>query len=212
MNLQRFCLTVLFTAFALLSFSQSDSIGHISGSLNLKSSYNSSLIYPGARLGVEYGIKQISPAMYGSSAEKRNFFKDRFISANISWYHHPNFHDNFYLTAGWTTRKTKSTGFFTEFSPEIGLSRTFLGGTTYQIDNHGVVSIKKLAGYFYALLSVGGGVGYDFSKIKHKPFMLFCKFNLLAMYPYNSTIYLRPAIEIGLIYKLPHFHKLKPKE
>ena len=74
MNLQRFCLTVLFTTMTLLSFSQSDSLSYVSGSLNLKSSFNSSLIYPGARLGVEYQIKEINPAKSGGSAEKRNFF------------------------------------------------------------------------------------------------------------------------------------------
>jgi len=211
MNLQRFCLTVLFASGALLGFSQIDGLGDIPGSFNLKSSCNSSLIYPGARFGTEYLIKKIDLAKSARSGKEKIIFKERLISANVSWYHHPNFHDNFYLTAGWTMRRTNKTGFFTEFSPEIGLSRTFLGGTTYKVDNTGNVSIKKFAGYYYALLSVGGGVGYDFSKIKHKPFMLFYKFNLLSMYPYNSTIYLRPAMEIGLIYKLSHFQKSKPK-
>ena len=45
-------------------------------------------------------------------------------------------------------RRTKSRGFLTEFSPEVGLSRTFLGGTTYKVDDNGNVTIKKLAGYY----------------------------------------------------------------
>jgi len=108
-------------------------------------------------------------------------------------------------------RRTKANGLFTEFSPEAGLSRTFLGGTTYQVDNSGDVTIKKHAGYYYALVSAGVGIGYDFSKIKHKPFLIFAKLNMLMMFPYNSTIYLRPAAEIGLIYKPMNFISLKVK-
>ena len=108
-------------------------------------------------------------------------------------------------------RRTKSNGFLTEFSPEVGLSRTFLGGTTYQVDDNGNVSIKKYAGYYYALVSVGGGIGYDFSITKRKPFSVFSKFNVLMMFPYNSTIYLRPVMEIGLIYKPINFLSLKVK-
>jgi len=211
MNFRKFCLTVLLLTVVLYCFAQSDSPGRFSDSLNLKSSFNSSLIYPGARFGIEYQVKSINLSNTKKSGKKRDFVKERFVSANLSWYHHANFHDNFYLTAGWTMRRTKSTGFFTEFSPEIGLSRTFLGGTTYKVDNTGNVSVVRLAGYYYALLSIGGGVGYDFSKIRHKPFMLFYKFNLLSLYPYNSTIYLRPAMEIGVIYKLHFFHHVKSK-
>ena len=133
------------------------------------------------------------------------------MTANLSWYHHPAFHDNCYLTVGWTMRRTKLNGFVTEFSPEVGLSRTFPGGTTYQVDNYGNVTIKKSAGYLYALISIGGGIGYDFSKTKQKPFLIFSKFNVLMMFPYNSTIYLRPVMEFGLIYKPLDFLSLKVK-
>ena len=41
--------------------------------------------------------------------------------------------------------------------------------------------------------------------------MLFYKLNLLSMYPYNTTIYLRPAMEFGIIYKLHYSHNVKSK-
>jgi len=215
MNIQKIGLALIFSAFSVSCFSQSvDSVKIEKKSSNLKLSYNSSLIYPGARFGAEFPIKTTYKAKFKKSGKEKDFVKDRFISANISWYHHPYFHDNLYLTAGWTMRRTKSTGFLTEFSPEIGLSRTFLGGTTYKVDNNGNVTIEKFAGYYYAFVSIGGGVGYDFSNTKKtelKPFIVFCKFNILSMFPYNSTIYLRPAMEIGLIYKPSNFLPLKVK-
>lgn len=214
MSIQKFCLTLLFIASSIFCFSQSvDSVRIEKKSSNLKLSYNSSLLYPGTRFGVEMPERTIYLTKTKKSGKKREFVKDRFVTANLSWYHHPTFHDNYYLTAGWTMRRTKLNGFVTEFSPEVGLSRTFLGGTTYIVDNNGNVTIVKAAGYFYALISIGGGIGYDFSKTKQKPFLVFSKCNILMMFPYNSTIYLRPVFEIGLIYKPLNFlcSKVKTK-
>jgi len=206
MKIQKFCLTIAILAYTTFCFAQSvDSVSIVRKSSNLVLSYNSSLIYPGARMGVEFPVKTIYITSINRSGKRRDFTKDRFVTSNISWYHHPAYHDNLYFTAGWTMRRTKAKGFFTEFSPEVGISRTFTGGTTYQVDNNGNVTRKRLAGYYYALISVGGGIGYDFSKTRQKPFLIFSKFNILMMFPYNSTIYLRPAIEIGLIYKPSNF-------
>jgi hypothetical protein len=174
-------------------------------------SYSGSIIYPGAQFGFEFPVTSTEVIIQKKTGIQKEVAKDRYITTQMSWYHHPAFHNNIYLTAGWTMRRTRSTGFFTEFSPEIGISRTFLGGTTYLVDENEAVTIKKHAGYFYALVSVGGGIGYDFSKTKQKPFSVFSKLNLLAMFPYNSSIYLRPTLEIGLIYKPAYFIPLKVK-
>jgi hypothetical protein len=212
MNSLKFSLTLIISSFSVLCFSQSaDSVRVEKKSSNLSVSYNSSIIYPGARFGVELPVETISITKTKKSGKTKDFVEDRFVTANLSWYHHPTFHDNCYLTVGWTMRRTKQSGFVTEFSPEIGLSRTFLGGTTYKVDDSGNVTIKKEAGYYYALISVGGGIGYDFSKTKHKPLLIFSKCNVLMMFPYNSTIYLRPAIELGLVYKPQNFLCMKVK-
>ena len=212
-NTFKLLLTLFLSALSPACFAQNDCQEHMPGnSINLKTAYNSSLIYPGARFGVEFPVKTFGSGMLNVSLEKKEKVKESFITANLSWYHHPYFHDNLYLTAGWTIRKTKPTGFFTEFSPEIGVSRTFIGGTTYKVDEAGNVSREKFAGYFYPLISVGGGLGYDFSIIKLKPLMLFYKMNLITMYPYNSTVYLRPAMELGVIYKLKGNHLSKTRQ
>jgi len=212
MRFLKLYLVLLISSCSIHCFSQSaDSVWVEKKSSNLSSSYISSLIYPGARLGVELPVNTIYISKIRKSGKTRVFTKDRFVTANLSWYHHPAFHDNVYLSVGWTMRRTKSNGFMTEFSPEVGLSRTFLAGTTYRVDDNGNVSIKKRAGYYYTLFSVGGGIGYDFSITQRKPFSIFSKFNVLMMFPYNSTIYLRPVVEIGLIYKPFGFLSLKVK-
>ena len=212
MKILKFYLILVISSFTIPCFSKSiDSVWVEKKSSNLSSSYISSLIYPGARLGVELPVNTINISKIRKSGKTKDFTKDRFVTGNLSWYHHPAFHDNVYISAGWTMRRTKSNGFLTGFSPEVGLSRTFLGGTTYKVDDNGNVSIKKCVGYYYALVSVGGGIGYDFSKTKLRPFSIFSKFNVLMMFPYNSTIYLRPVLEIGLIYKPSDFLSFKVK-
>jgi hypothetical protein len=167
-----------------LCYAQEDSITKLPcNHYNLKLSYLSSVIYPGASAGIEFPVK-----------------KGRFISANLNWYHHPDFHDNVYLTAEWEMRRTSRNGIISEFSFGPGFSRTFLGGTTYRMNESGEISVVKLAGYNYALITIGGGFGIDLSEKKKIPFLAVVKMNLISMFPYNSTIYFRPVMELGIRY------------
>ena len=194
-------ISILALLYCSLCQAQCDSINHSSANrFNLKLSYNSSLIYPGMSTGIEYTLNQINERVLKNQKLVRNFKKERFISGNLNWYHHPDFHDNLYLTAEWVMRRTRYTGFISEFSVGPGFSRTFLGGTTYKVDDAGNISVIKLAGYNYALFTIGGGFGYDFSMVKHLPFSTVAKLNIISMFPYNSTIYFRPVLEFGIRY------------
>lgn len=163
-----------------------------------KLSYVSSIIYPGISTGAEIPLIQ----KYKELLKKSNprYFKERFVTGNLNWYHHPGFHDNLYLTTEWVLRRTRYRGFISEFSLGPGFSRTFLGGTTYKVNDNGDVSIIKLAGYNYAMITIGGGIGYNFSMHKNLPVSSFAKMNLITMFPYNSTIYFRPVFELGVRY------------
>ena len=168
--------------------------------INLKLSYNSSLIYPGISAGIEYPVNPFIKSGFLRQHKNKSVIIERFISGNLNWYHHPGFHDNLYLTAEWVMRRTSMRGFISDFSFGPGYSRTFLGGTTYKVNDYGDISVIKLAGYNYALITIGGGLGYDFSTKKQLPFSALARMNLLSMFPYNSTIYLRPVMEFGIRY------------
>ncbi len=170
---------------------------------NLRMSYNSTIIYPGMSLGMEFPLKNESMQVFKGGQLKKSYNKERLLTGNLNWYHHPFFHDNLYLTAEWVMRRTKSTGFVSECSVGPGYSRTFLGGTTYKVDNTGNITVVRAAGYNYALITIGGGFGYDFSVVKHLPFSAVATMNVISMFPYNSTIYVRPVLEFGVRYKLP---------
>jgi hypothetical protein len=206
MKFKRILFGIVLLLFTRVVFPQSDSL--ISNNLissNLKISYNSSLIYPGARIGIEVPVYSINLTKYNNSPNPKQIKKERFVTSNAGWYHHPGFHDNFYLTAEWEMRRTNKSGFFTEFSIGPGYSRTFNGGTTYRVDNNGNANIIKSAGYSYALIISGGGFGFDFSKKEGAPFLVFYKYEMLTMFPYNSTLYFRPVMELGIIYKPARF-------
>ena len=199
--------------YCTLCQAQSDTINDSSSRcINLNLSYNSSLIYPGITMGAEFPLYHINVQVLKNQKVVRFYTRGRFITGNLNWYHHPYFHDNLYLTAEWLMRRTKNSGFISEFSAGPGFSRTFLGGTTYRVDNNGNISVVRLAGYNYALITFGGGFGYDFSMKKHLPFSAIAKMNIISMFPYNSTIYLRPAIEMGVIYRPACFLQVKVKK
>lgn len=213
MEFRRFLIisALLFPAF--LSYSQTDSLaGTNYVSSNISFAFNGSLIYPGLRTGIEIPVYTVCLTSGGNSENSKSVIKNRFAAIDAGWYHHPDFHDNLYFTTEWRMRRTRKGGFFLEFSPGIGYSRTFLGGTTYVVNKYGEVKIDRLAGYNYALVTVGGGAGYSFSEKKGIPLSAYYRFNVLLMFPYNSTMYFRPAMELGLIFKPAKFIPVRIKK
>lgn len=208
-NKKKFRRTLVGSLFLLLplhGFTQTDSlISRIEISSNLMISFNSSLVYPGIRFGVEIPVNSLILTKIINKGREKSIIKDRFVSVNSGWYHHPDFHDNLYFTGEWTMRRTYKDGLFTDCRFGSGYSRTFLGSTTYQVDKNGMTHIIKSAGYNYVLIMAGAGLGFDFSKKEGIPLSAFSRFDILSMFPYNSTIYFRPSMELGLIYKPENF-------
>jgi hypothetical protein len=197
---------LLFFVASQPTFSQTDSIaGKKYISSNILFAFNSSIIYLGLKIGIEIPAYSVYVVKKENRTKAKSFSKDRYFSIVSSWYHQPEFHDNIYVTAEWTMRRTNDKGLFTEFTSGPGYSRTFLGGTTYEVDNSGNVKIIKSAGYNYAMIIIGGGLGYDFSRSYGKPISVFYKLELLTMFPYNSTLYFRPAMSLGIIYRPENF-------
>jgi hypothetical protein len=198
---RRILISSVLLLLTISSFSQADTlVSRERVSSSIKLSLDGALLYPGASLGIELPAYRVVILRKNDSKDSTLRIKDRFVSLNAGWYHHRDFHDNLYLTAKWIMRGSKGKGFFTEFCPGLGYSRTFLGGTTYTIANDGTVDIVRAAGYGYAVVTVGGGLGYNFSERKNVPLSIYYDFNLLTMFPYNSTIYFRPVMELGVIF------------
>ena len=177
---------------------QNDTIvAHSPGRFQFSISYVSSLIYPGLSAGTEYLIRTNDFSIRKNDGNYRYISKSRLAEVSVNWYHHTGFHDNLYLTVEYVMRRTRKSGLITEFAAGPGFSRTFLGGTTYKVNDNGDVSIIKHAGYNYALVTAGGGFGFDFSSKVKRPYSLIARLNMIAMFPYNSTVYIRPVLEVG---------------
>jgi hypothetical protein len=173
-------------------------------SLNMKLSYLATIKHPGIAIGVDLPI---SKKEYYKN-EKLKKTKEQFLTSNLSYYYHKTFHSNFLLSVGYLYRRTNSHNWFFDVEPQIGLSRTILGGTTYEVDNNGNVSQNKFAGYWYFNSQLAFSIGKDFSKqAKPIPLKLFLRPNLLLMLPYNNYIYVRPTIELGIRITNPKFPK-----
>jgi hypothetical protein len=164
----------------------------------IKVTYNSSLIYPGLSIGAGFRIKEKDAPRRKGGPGLVPVRRDQLVSLNLNWYHHPGFHDNLYLTPEWTFRKTRGNGYFSEFSVGPGYSRTFLGGTTYIVRDDESIETRKNAGYSYAMITAGWGAGYSFLPGKGLPLRISAKMNLITMFPYNSTVYFRPVLELGV--------------
>jgi len=195
------------SSFALLLFfspvgkCQEKPLESLKVSSNVTFGYNGSIVYPGLRGGIEYPINKVELTKYRGRRSVRHYSKFRYVSAELGFYHHISFHDNFYLLAGWRTRRQGSGNFFREFSSGLGYSHTFLAGETYKVDNYGNISINKWAGYNYLMCATGGGLGYTFrSKIA-----TYLRGSLLFMFPSNNYFYLRPTVELGLKWQPVHF-------
>ncbi len=212
MILRKIAIVKLFLFLTICCFGQTDTLVVVKkASSALKVALDGSVLYPGASLGVEFPVYNVDLIRHHDTPDSKAIVKERFVSMNAGWYHHNDFHDNLYFTAGWIMRRTLKGGFFTEFAPGLGYSRTFLGGTTYRVDDNGNVGIVKLAGYSYAVLSAGVGLGFNFTASKGIPLSVYYDFNIFTMFPYNSTFYFRPVMELGLIFRPANFIPLAIK-
>ena len=163
-----------------------------------------SLLYPGFKIGIERPYRVIRRESGGT------FQQERALVGSLGYYHHGSFHDNLFLVVERQKRRQWRSGWFVETAPGAGISRTFLGGTTYSVSENGEVRKRTLAGHTYALVSVSCGGGYRFTARHGKPLTVYSKVSLLGMFPSNRFIYLRPTMELGLAWNVSRLFPSAP--
>jgi hypothetical protein len=109
MSVSKLSIFVL-AAFTCFSESKAQSIVDLPKT-GIKTAYMGSITYPGFKIGLEYPYKVIQLDKTKSWGTK-TILKERYITLNLGFYHHPTFHDNFYLLAEWQLRRQKSNGWF----------------------------------------------------------------------------------------------------
>ncbi len=207
--MQRMILLFLWTGAGLISQAQTDKVSIPLPVSSLKLGYLGAGIHPGVKTGIEIPYKVIQVEKRKRGGPKVHL-KQRGISGSLGYYHHQDFHDNVFLLVEQVRRRENTRGWFSEFAPGIGYSRTFLGGTTYQVSAQSEVTRKKMAGFHYALISLSAGGGYNLGIKKDIPLRIYGRIGLMTFFPYNSSIYLRIIPELGVSYSPTKFLKSNP--
>lgn len=146
------------------------------------------------------------------SGRVKTIRKDRFLSIDLGYYYQSGLHHNWFLTSTYNLRRTGKRGFYAEFSPFIGISRTFITEETYKVNGNGNVELSNLAGDWYLTSGFGYGVGKTFNP--SKSFLLkdiYAKLFIQYMYPNFGFIGLKPSIQVGTSFSLDKWQQRSKK-
>ncbi len=168
--------------------------------LAFEAGYLGSLRYPGFALGVGWPVRQkeVFRGWAGHSPRLRRTAQ-RVLTAQLSYYHHPRYHDHWRLSLGYQWRRTGATGWFADLSPQLGVSRTFTGATVYRVaaDNQ----VRKVPGagdwFVNGQLAFSVGKRFPLRRATPSPVGIYLRPSLLVLLPYNGFLYVRPAVELG---------------
>lgn len=162
-------------------------------------------------LGKTVGLKE--KHVFKRSGMEKISVKGRVLSGNMGYYNHPGLHQNALLTAEYTMTRTNRRGFYTEFTPLLGVSRTFLPGTTYAVDDAGNVSIDKHAGNWTLVGGFGLGLGKSF---ENKPFnslkTISARLVTQVFYPNFRFVSLKPSLQLNTTWELNRLQTLVDKK
>lgn len=180
-------------------------------STSVRAAYLGALVHPGIMLGIErpYRVRQVDKFR---PRRIRTVYQERYVSFNLGMYHHQTFHTNFMALMEWSARRQYAGGFYLQTSLGAGLSRTFLHGAAYEVDGSGEVFKSPLAGDFYALASMGFGIGYQLRLGHEQPVSVFARPRLLFMAPYNGLALPRMSMELGISWSPKGFWSAQPEK
>jgi hypothetical protein len=193
---------------ARLLAQQHDSLGHF---VNFKAAYLGSILYPGVSLGIEYPLRKVT--FFKGNHDVPFKIKERFLTTQLSWYYHPTFHQNFFLTAGYQWRRTNKRGGFADVAPQAGFSRTFIDGTVYKVNEGGEVTRIRSAGDWFLTGMLSFSIGKELHSSSNKlNLKVYGRSSLLVLFPYNNFLYARPIVELGIIGNLKNWKVSPVKE
>lgn len=166
----------------------------------IKASYMGALAYPGFSIGLERPYKIVEMTKTKKN-QVRTGYKQRAVGISANFYHHPDFHSNFFIQGEWTRRKYYSKGLFIESILGMGLSRTFLDGPAFEVSENGDVTQLRAPGSFYGLSSLGLGIGYHLKRDEKASLDLFVRPGIMLLFPYSRDVLSRISAQTGIIYR-----------
>lgn len=151
------------------------------------------LIYPGFQGGVEWPSKAIT--MYRHKKNKLKLYqKERYWGAQAGMYTQRFVHQQWYLGGTRSLRKVRSNQRYTEWVFGLGLSRSWLNGASYSVDDHGHVARRRAQGHWHGMFNTTWYMGWDKPKTI-KPYVGIGQMSFLGN---NGMPYIRPSVEFGV--------------
>ena len=204
-------LFLLILAFALPSKAQitvekyrKDTVLTQQSAVSMRQSFLFSTNSIGGQMGIGKLLKQKEIHRFKKSGYEKIATKSRFLYGNIGYYYQPDFQHNWSLTADYTLSRTSKNGFYSEFSPFLGISRTFLTATTYTVGDSGNVTKKHLAGNWYLTSGFSTGLGVNFRQPKWASLKtIAAKLVVQTFYPNFRFIAIKPYFQLQTAWELP---------
>ena len=214
------CLSLLMITQACLLFAQKNITANKTDtaiSVKVPVLFQKSIIFSTKQIGLQAGIYktilQKENHVIKISGKKRIQSTIHYLSGNLGYYYQPQLHHNWFITAGYTTLKANKRGFYRQFTPMLGISRTFLTAATYKAADNGTVNKVNGAGSWYVISGFTAGLGKMYQQPKFKV-LKSIGINLATqiLYPNFKFISLKPFFTLQTIWQLNNLTTLSVKK
>ena len=157
-------------------------------------------VYPGMKVGMEFSL--LSKEKYRTRrSRERVKTKEIFTTANLGGYVHPQNNAYIFLNGEIGYRKIRNNGFKKEVLLGLGYLRAIHLPKTYELGSDTAPNEVNFAGQGGIMPSIAIGFGWDY---RHKdiPIAWHIRPTLAVQTPYNHSVLLHPAVEVGISYRL----------
>ena len=214
------CLSLLMVIQTCLLFAQKNNTANKTDtaiSVKVPVLFQNSIIFSTKQIGLQAGIYktilQKEKHIIKISGKKRIKTTIHYLSGNLGYYYQPQLHHNWFVTVGYTTLKANKRGFYRQFTPMLGISRTFLTAATYKVADNGTINKVNSAGSWYVISGFTAGLGKMYQQPKFKV-LKSIGINLAAqiLYPNFRFISLKPFFTLQTILQLNNLTTLSIKK
>ena len=164
----------------------------------------------GYQNAIGYENKFITKHKIKFNSTEKLILKHRNRLVSLGFYIQPQLHTNILLSYHFQNIRDYKRGWYREFSPQLGISRTFLNQATYVVNSNGEVSQKHFAGDWRLMGGFNWGLGKQL-KIKSDPkaMNVYLRLNTMIFYPNFRFVSIKPSLVIGgSFYLKSHPHRL----
>lgn len=163
--------------------------------------YGDVIFHPGVKIGYEYALKNWTKT---SIKKKGEVLKYKTFNTGIDfmYYWHPKHHHGLIVSPALSYRRIKENGRFFQIKLNLGLHRSLVDGTTYQVEKDGTVSKLGLAGQNTIYNSFSVGFGKDLSIKKEVPIRYYFDMGISGRFPYNHSYLVGFNLGFGIHYLL----------